>query len=97
MARRGDTQMHTLSQNFGYCDNSRGLGAAEMAWSIRKGRTPRANKEMALHALEALHGIVVSSNTRMNYMLETSFQKTPMLPQGFIGSDNKAEAALALD
>ena len=39
----------------GYQENSRGLGAAEMAWSILAGRDHRASKEMAYHVFETMH------------------------------------------
>ncbi len=43
--------------------NSRGLGAAEMAWSILAGRDHRASKEMAYHVFETMHGIMTSAET----------------------------------
>ena len=57
--RKGHTEPFVIQQNHGFAENSRGVGAAEMAWSIRNDRKNRANKEMAYNALEALHGIVI--------------------------------------
>jgi predicted dehydrogenase len=99
--RRGNAEPFVLAQNHGYAENSRGLGAAELAWSIRKGRNPRASKEMALHAIEVLEGISTSGKTRTFYQLETSFNPVPALPQGFLKMSEFAdfpadqEAALA--
>lgn len=95
VVRRGCEEPFAVQQNFGYSGNSRGLGAAEMAWSIRNGRVPRANKEMALNALEALHGIAVSSQTGAVYTLKSTFEKAPPLPQGYIDKYGNAEEALA--
>ena len=81
---------------FGYSENSRGIGAAEMAWSIRAGRTPRASKEMAYHALDVLHSIVKSCEEERNIPIESTFEKPQPLPRGHIKGylDLDPEAAL---
>ena len=81
--RRGAKEPFVLPSNHGYAENSRGLGAAEMAWALRAGRPPRAGKEMALHALEVLTGVAISSETGQTYVPESTFVPTPPLPQGF--------------
>jgi len=58
---------------------------AEMAWSMRMGRKNRANKEMAFHALEILHGIVKSSATGSNQVMQSTFEKMPAIPRGYSG------------
>lgn len=80
--RRGGEETFVMQQNHGYGENSRGVGAAEMAWSLRKGRTPRANKEMAYHSLEVLHGIAASSRTKTTYQCQSTFVPAAPLPQG---------------
>ncbi len=69
----------------GFQKESRGLGAAEMAWAIRNGRPHRAGKEMALHVLEIIHGIFISIKTQRIYEMETTFERPEPLPEGFIG------------
>jgi predicted dehydrogenase len=99
LVRKGQTEPVAIPPNFGYGENSRGLGAAEMAWSLRKGRTPRASKEMALNALEAIHGIAISSGTGSKHTLQSTFVKAPPLPQGYLGTDyfgSDSEAVLAI-
>lgn len=68
----------------GFTDECRGIGAAEMAWSIRKDRPNRACKEMGYHVLEMLEGMVISSNEGRYYDLKSSFQKPQMLPAGYV-------------
>lgn len=68
----------------GYTDECRGIGAAEMAWSIRKERANRACKEMGYHVLEVLEGMIISSNEERVYSLKSSFQKPQMLPAGYV-------------
>ena len=72
----------------GFAENSRGLGAAEMAWSIRAGRTQRASKEMAMHVFETMHGIMNSAVSKSAYALQTTFATPAALPEGYIGDGN---------
>lgn len=81
---RGNKEKVVVPQNHGYSENSRGLGAAEMAWAMRSGRQPRASKEMALHSLEILHGIAESGHTQKTYQMQTSFERPEPLPRGFL-------------
>lgn len=81
---KGSHERIVLPQTFGYNENSRGLGVAEMAWSMVNGRKNRANKEMAYHGLEVLHGIAKSSESGQTYTLSSTFEKMPPLKQGFM-------------
>lgn len=80
----------------------RGIGPAEMAWSIRKGRQHRATGEMGLHTLEVLTGIDQTSASGQVYQMTTSFPIPRPLPTGYLGRElggflrADAEAALTL-
>ena len=81
----------------GYQENSRGLGAAEMAWSILAGRDHRASKEMAYHVFETMHGIMTSAETGSFCQLQSTFQTPAALPAGYrsVGDwSRKEESAL---
>lgn len=82
--RRGEREPTLVPPNHGFADNSRGLGVAELAWSLRQGRAPRASKEMALHALEVLFGVAESGASGQIYSVQSSFTPTPPLPQGYL-------------
>ncbi|MPN42568.1 hypothetical protein SDC9_190125 [bioreactor metagenome] len=69
----------------GFEQNSRGLGAAEMAWSIRAGRNHRASKEMAFHVFETMHGIMQSAESGKLHAMESTFDLPAALPEGCIG------------
>jgi predicted dehydrogenase len=84
---KGNNEPFIMQSSHAFGDECRGLGVAEMAWSIRQGRKNRANKEMAYHALEVLHGIVKSSLTRENQVVQSTFEKMPPLPRGHTGPD----------
>lgn len=81
----------------GFAANSRGLGAAEMAWSIRAGRAHRASKEMAFHVFETMHGVMESAESGKPRDLTSTFETPAALPEGCIGDGawtRKEESAL---
>ncbi|CUX35371.1 Gfo/Idh/MocA family protein [Clostridium sp. C105KSO13] len=81
--QRGQQEMINFPSNYGFSDNSRGVGAADLAWAIRQGREPRASKEMAYHSLEILHGIAGSSKSGKVYEMKSGFIQPAPLPQGY--------------
>lgn len=82
---KGNNEPFVMQQSHAFSDESRGLGVADMAWSLRMGRKNRASKEMAYHALEVLNGIVKSSETKSNQVLKSTFEKMPPIPRGYSG------------
>lgn len=96
---KGNAEPFVVQQNHAFREDSRGLGVAEMAWSMRKNRKNRANKEMAYHALEVLHGITAGSETKSTYFLKSTFEKMPPIPRGYLGQDylgSEEESGIAL-
>jgi len=61
----------------------RGVGAAEMCWSMIAGRNNRASKELGLHTLELINGLDVSSATGKTYEMETTFEQPKPVPSGY--------------
>ena len=59
---------------------NRGIGIAEMAWSMRLGRPNRLNKEMGLHALEVLCGLDEAASTGSVYHMTSTFESAPLKP-----------------
>ncbi|WP_225420409.1 hypothetical protein [Lapidilactobacillus bayanensis] len=68
----------------GYLADSRGLGAAEMAWAMRAERPHRASMEMGYHVFELIHGMYISSKTGDRYHMQSTFEKPQPLPSGFL-------------
>jgi predicted dehydrogenase len=96
---KGNSEPVVLQQSHAFTEEYRGLGVAEMAWSLRMGRVNRANKEMAYHALDVLHGIVKSSESKRNVLIPSTFEKTPPIPRGYAGQtyfEFIEEASLAI-
>jgi predicted dehydrogenase len=59
----------------GYCDNSRGLAFADMAYALRNKRRPRAHFDMGLHAMEIIHGMLESAKNGQIYRMTTSCER----------------------
>jgi len=87
LLRKGKSEPTVIPSNFGYADNSRGLGVAELAWAMRGGRKSRVDKEMAYHGLEVLYGIAESSRKGQMHYMNSTFEKMPPLPQGYLNGD----------
>ncbi len=56
-----------------YADNSRGVGPAELAWSVRAGRPARAGADMACHVLEVIDAIIESGGTNAFVDIHSDF------------------------
>lgn len=64
----------------------RGIGAAEMCWSIVRGRPNRCSKELGLATLEVIEGTRRSSETSSVYEMTTTFERPSALPAGYYPS-----------
>ena len=80
-----------VQDGYGY----RGIGVCEMAWSMRKGRRPRASKELAAHALEILQGMALSEKSGMAYKLATRVERPRPLPSNYMSAN--ADGSVRLD
>jgi predicted dehydrogenase len=80
LRRRGEAEFTTLPLLFGRAENSRGLGLSDMAQAIEEGRPPRASGELALHALEAMEGIHLSSDQGKTYVMRTTSPRPEPMP-----------------
>lgn len=82
---KGNNEPFVIPSSHAFDEECRGIGVAEMAWSIRQGRKHRANEEMAYHALEILHGIVKSGESKSSQVIFSTFEKPRALPRGYRG------------
>ena len=67
-----------------YNENSRGLGFVDMAHAIREGKNNRASGELATHVLEAMLGIISSSDKSEYISLETRCSKPEPMPMDIL-------------
>jgi predicted dehydrogenase len=66
----------------GFTANYRGLGLAEMAVSIHRGRPHRASGEIAAHVLDVMYGVLESSRNGRFYDTVSSCLRPEPLPAG---------------
>ncbi len=64
----------------------RGIGVADLAWSIRKGRQNRLSMDYGLHCQEVLQGMDEAARTGATYALESRCGVRPLAP-GFFSSN----------
>ncbi|MFQ5809440.1 MAG: Gfo/Idh/MocA family protein, partial [Armatimonadota bacterium] len=67
---------------FGYNDNSRGVGIADMAVGIRNGRPHRASGEMTYHVVDIVHALHDASSENRHIELESTCDQPAPLPPG---------------
>jgi predicted dehydrogenase len=75
LARQGETEFTTIPLTHPYVAGSRGLGVADMAAAISAGRPHRANDAIALHTVEIMEAIHVSSDTGRQVELTTTCER----------------------
>ena len=67
---------------FGYADNSRGIGVADMACALGSGRKHRASGELAYHVLDIMHAFHDASNQQKHVELKSACERPAPLPMG---------------
>ena len=72
---------------FGYTENSRSFGAADMAMAIANNRPHRCSGELANHVLEIMLAFDKSSKLGQKVMLTTTCQRPASLPLGLEPGD----------
>lgn len=73
--KRDEKEFVEVPLSYGYSQNSRGLGVADMAHAILSGGDYRANGELAYHVLEAMHGFDDSSDKGTHYEMESNCKR----------------------
>lgn len=82
----GSGEWHSQALAFPYSENSRSIGAADMAYAILSGgrRTHRTSGALAYHALEVMHAFEKSSKLRQYVTIESRPPQPEPLPLGLI-------------
>ena len=76
----GGCAPQALESRFGFSEDSRGVGPAEMADAILSGRPNRASKEMAFHVLDVLEQILRSSAERRFVEIQSTCARPEPFP-----------------
>jgi len=78
--RKGETEWQEVPLVYGYTENNRGLGVADMALAIQTGRAPRANGELLYHVLDLMAGFHEAADTGRHYETTSSCERPEPLP-----------------
>lgn len=65
---------------FGYTDNMRSIGLADMAYAIRSGRKNRCSGDLAYHVLDVMHSFQDSSDSDRHALLKSTCERPKALP-----------------
>jgi len=84
ICRSGEREWSEIPLAFGYTENARGVGAADMAKAIMTGRKHRASGELAYHVLEAMHGFHDASEQGKHYIMKSTCERPAPLPLGLM-------------
>jgi len=77
-----DRDLVPVKCQYGYNQNGRGVGVADMAVAIRNGRPHRASGEMAYHVIDIVHALHEASNENRHIELESTCAQPAPLPLG---------------
>ncbi len=83
---RGD-EKNAISFTHPYLEDSRGLGAAELAWSILKNRPQRISPDMGLHVMKVLAAAEKCGETGICEILNDNFSRPAPLPSLYYGGE----------
>ena len=80
--RIGETEWRDIPLTHAHTENSRGIGIADMAEAIRRGRPHRANGHLGLHVLDTVHAVLEASETGRHIKLTSTCDRPAPLPTG---------------
>ena len=78
---RGGAGWEDVPLTHGFAENSRGLGAADMAYAILEDRPARAGGDLTYHVLEAMWGFLDSSEQSRYYKMQSTVERPDALPE----------------
>jgi predicted dehydrogenase len=77
-------EWHEVPLAYGYAENSRGLGVADMAHALLSGRKHRANGDLTYHVLDIMHAIHDASRESRHIELESTCEQPALFPLGML-------------
>jgi predicted dehydrogenase len=82
LRRAGDEGWQEVPLAYGYTENSRGLGLADMCAAIQSGRPHRASGELAYHVLDLMHAFHDASREERHIQIASTCARPDPLPLG---------------
>jgi predicted dehydrogenase len=80
--RAGSREWSEVPLAYGYAENSRGLGVADMAHALLSGRKHRAHGELTYHVLDIMHALHDASREGKHVMLSSTCERPALFPLG---------------
>jgi len=80
--RLGEKEWREIPPVNPYDGNDRCLGAADLAYAIRSGKSHRANGEMAYHVLDVMHSILEASEKGEHQLINSTCERPEPFPVG---------------
>ena len=77
-------EWHEVPLAYGYAENSRGLGVADMAHALLSGRKHRANGDLTYHVLDIMHAVHEASRENRHVELESTCESPAIFPLGML-------------
>jgi len=84
LKKAGQQDWQEVPIAYGYTENARGLGLADMARAMITGRDHRANERVAFHVLEVMHAILDSASTGRHQEIGSTMTRPEPLPLGLL-------------
>ncbi|TNJ68033.1 Gfo/Idh/MocA family oxidoreductase [Paenibacillus hemerocallicola] len=78
--RKGAKEWAPIPLTHGFAENSRSVGALDMALAIAENRPHRASGDLAYHVLEAMHGFHDASNQGSHYEMKSKCASPEPMP-----------------
>jgi predicted dehydrogenase len=80
--RAGSREWQEIPLVYGYAENSRGIGVADMAYALLSGRPQRASGALTYHVLDIMHAIHEASTSGQHVELSSTCPRPALLPLG---------------
>ena len=81
LRKAGEKDWIEMPIPFGYDENARGLGVADMAVAIRCNRPHRANDQIAYHVLDLMHVLHEASEAGTHILVGSTMERPAPLPE----------------
>jgi predicted dehydrogenase len=84
MIKREAGEWKEMPLVYGYAENSRSLGVADMACALLSGRKPRAGGALTYHVLDLMHAFHDAADRGCHVQLESVCDQPAPLPLGLL-------------
>ncbi|NSW56435.1 MAG: Gfo/Idh/MocA family oxidoreductase [Armatimonadetes bacterium] len=84
LKRAGAEGWTEMPLSHGYADQSRGIGAADMAYALQSGRDHRASGALAFHVLDIMESLYEAARARAYVDLGSRVDRPAPLPMGLL-------------